>query len=631
MKTRITKWRLCLLVFFLCWSAGSWAQDSGKAVSANELIQQLNKAASVKDKIAVLIRIQSENYGFSKEEKRKLSKNIAPLLKDNSTLVRAQTINSLVELKATENAKDIALLLKDSDAMVRAYAVAALGNLGIEEYAEDIAELLKDSDDTVRENAAKALEQLGVKGPAPVITGQTYTNAEHGLKITFPAGWKWQDKNLTLNISGSIIEFQNGIQAWGICGFGAKGTDLKVYADAFVGGLKGEDEGFKDLGESKLAQGGIRHDCRIESSDDITHYANGFFVNQGKTYFISIWTTDSDWSKYEDDVSAILDSVKLLEGAKPDKIPAKESGIEGNTYTDQKYKLRITAPEGWTVRNKNFTVLKDALVEFEKPDVLKGYLACQAGQTDPGKSMEEFLLELKKGMEDLEQLSESKMVYGGIRRDFQGSMRDINVHYTVGFVSDNKNAYCLVIYTFKSEWNKHKDEVNVLFDSFAWLEKDETEPVQPPVKTAEVKTWRSEQWGFEIILPEDWEMTILDKASGIKIAGFQDKSKTVNGLIALEEFPGACDEYIKIVIDSIDKSLDARLLTEPTGEIEASATYTAVTGDDGSKTQYYMRVIDVSGTKLRFVAWVKANNYDEYKALLKKHAQTLKGNTAPGK
>ena len=625
MKTRITGWLICLLVFFLCWSAGSWAQDSGKAASANELIQQLNKAMSVKDKITVLKRIQSDNYGFSKEEKKKLSKTVAPLLKDNSTLVRAQAINSLAELKAAENAKDIALLLNDSDAMVRAYAVAALGNLGIEEYAEDIAELLKDSDDTVRENAAKALEQLGVKTTVPAITDQTYTNAEHGLKITFPAGWKWQDKNLALNLSGSIIEFQKGAPAWGVCGLGSKGTDLKVYADAFIGGLKGEKEGFKDLGKSNLAQGGIRHDCRIESNDDVTHYANGFFMNQEKIYFISIWTTDSDWSKYENDVSAILDSVKLFEGGKPDKIPAKESGIEGNTYTDQKYKLRITAPEGWTVRNKNFTVLKDALVEFEKPDVLKGYLACQAGQTDPEESMKEFLLELKKGMEDLEQLSESKMVSGGMRRDFQGSMRDVNVHYTVGFVSDKKNAYCLVIFTFKSEWNKHKDEVNVLFDSFSFLEKDEAEPIKPPVKKSEVKTWRSEQWGFEIILPEDWEMTILDKASGIKIAGFQDKSQAINGIIALEEFPGACDEYIKTVIDSIDKSLDAQLLIEPTGEIEASATYTAVTGDDGSKTQYYIRVIDISGAKLRFVAWVKASNYDEYKALLKKHAQTLKG------
>ena len=65
------------------------------------------------------------------------------------------------------------------------------------------------------------------------------------------------------------------------------------------------------------------------------------------------------------------------------------------------------------------------------------------------------------------------------------------------------------------------------------------------------------------------------------------------------------------------------MLKKPVGKLEATATYTAVI--DGTKYQYYIRVIDVSGSKVRFVGWAPKDAYNKYRTTFKKCAGTLKG------
>ncbi|MEK7449490.1 MAG: protein kinase, partial [Planctomycetota bacterium] len=143
-----------------------------------------------------------------------------------------------------------------------------------------------------------------------------------------------------------------------------------------------------------------------------------------------------------------------------------------------------------------------------------------------------------------------------------------------------------------------------------------------PVKTNE-KKWTSNRWGFEVTLPDEWQMKIFDKENEGQIAEFYDKNYTVEGLIMMDKSESDCDEYLDNMLDNLKSSSPAELINESGGQEEATITYTTMI--DKIKYQYYIRVINVSGLKLRFAVWTKAKFYPKYQKTIEKYAQTLKG------
>ncbi|MEK7447917.1 MAG: hypothetical protein AAB019_00370 [Planctomycetota bacterium] len=330
-------------------------------------------------------------------------------------------------------------------------------------------------------------------------------NGKHGLEITMPEKWTTRQKDFIFSIEGTILELQKELNVGGVLGFQENdvGLELKFFADAFISGVKSASNNFEELGESTLAWGGIRRDCRGEANDAEIHYAVCFFQKNRKVYFLAVWTAESEWNQYKNNIANIFNSV---------------------TFTTNPWNIE---PPDEILNNKKILDV-DPLIE-EPPIVI----------------------------EDSD-------------------------HVETPYDEDEKQA--------------------IMTDD---------------------ETYRSNRWKFEINLPKDWKMTILKENKTGKVAEFYDKNGSIGGLIMTENWEGDCDEYLDKVLDNIKSEFETEVINESGGQSEATLTYTALI--DKVKHQYYSRVIDVSGVKLRFTAWTKAKFYQKYQDTLEKYALTLKG------
>jgi hypothetical protein len=136
----------------------------------------------------------------------------------------------------------------------------------------------------------------------------------------------------------------------------------------------------------------------------------------------------------------------------------------------------------------------------------------------------------------------------------------------------------------------------------------------------ENKTWKAEDWGFEIALPADWQVTRHDK--GTTAMEFSNKEKSISGYIAIDKYDGRCDDFINSFIESMIKQYKIKILEKPEGESDATIIYTSVV--DGEKSKHYWRVIDSEGEKIRVGFACKKEDYDNYADTFEQRAATLK-------
>ncbi|MBI4835217.1 MAG: hypothetical protein HY811_10455 [Planctomycetes bacterium] len=148
----------------------------------------------------------------------------------------------------------------------------------------------------------------------------------------------------------------------------------------------------------------------------------------------------------------------------------------------------------------------------------------------------------------------------------------------------------------------------------------ETKKLGKGQKDAE-KTWTSGKWGFEVTLPSEYDMDILDKPEGILIARFSDGQGTVRGIIAKEDSEGRADDYLNDVIAMLKEDSDIEVVKNPKGNKSATVVY--ISNINGTDYQYYARVIDIGGAKFRVVFYCRKNIYEEHNDIFEEYADTL--------
>jgi len=454
---------------------------------------------------------------------------------------------------------------------------------------------------------------LGIISRAEDDEGRTYTSQEHHLRFTVPKAWALRDKDFALGVNGSIVEFNKKDKLWGVLGIsGAQNViDVKEYAETFLKGMEKSSEDFKKLGESKMAGGGIRHDCCGTSEGTAIHYAIGFFVTNEKNYYFSIWTAESDWDEYKDTVSKVFDSLGFEQG--------QNQGFgqrKGKAYTNKEHNFKLTLPEGWTVKEINPPLESGGtlFLEFHKGDEIGGLCGFfDAGKETIETRIDSFMEGIKTTCKNFEVLDASNMSWGGIRRDCRGEKEDdTKIRWANVFIINNGKFYALGVYTAESNWEKYEKEINDLFNSISF--KQDQKPVQEPGRT-----YTSQKHHFQFTIPKGWDLVEEDFLLGFKgtIVEF-NKGDDLWGVLGVSNKAGVDNKkYADSFLDNAKNKLtDFKKIGKSQAMPCGGIRYDYSGASEDTDTHYAAGFFVRSGKNYYFNIWTAESDWDEHKNII---------------
>ncbi|MBI4833503.1 MAG: HEAT repeat domain-containing protein [Planctomycetes bacterium] len=436
---------------------------------------------------------------------------------------------------------------------------------------------------------------------------KTWTSEKWSFELTLPSDWKMDiyDKKDGVNIAkftgknekiGGYIK----IQDWsGGC---------KEFIKSIIDSAKDSESTVKEVevsGNEKKASG-----IFTQKSEDVKYYYYIYAIGAGETkLWTVIWCDEASFDEYEDALKKYAGTLKAVNGSSDD--------IEEDTkvWRSSRWGFEISLPSDWEIdifdEDENGRIAKIS----GDSDAVYGSVYREKSDGRADEYLEEYLDALKKEYK-IDMITEPKGK-SEATAVFIGEVKGASYQNYVRAISSGEEKIRVFFNCKTDQYDKYEK-------IFAECAKSLILSISSGVQedAGDTKIWRSSRWGFEISLPSDWKMDILEKIDGIMTAKFSNEEEGVYGLIAQEDSEEDCDEYLSGLVEQGVKDGTKEIILKPEGKTDATLVYTY--DIEGLKYEYYMRVIDVAGIKLRLVFYCKKSVYGQYEKIFKNSAKSFK-------
>jgi hypothetical protein len=449
-----------------------------------------------------------------------------------------------------------------------------------------------------------------LEGTAPAnknirVKDKIWSSEKWGFELTLPSDWQMEILEKADDIT--VASFSDGDNE--LLGFITKepsDNSVDAYLKNILDALEKDYEAEivrKSKGKSDATAVVI-----VETKNGSFQYYIRVIDSNGEKIRLVFYCAQKIYAKSEDVFLQYAGSLKGKEAAK--------KSADDKTWTSEKWGFELTLPSDWEMeildKDDDGTI---AYFSKEEADKLNGLITFEKSKDRADDYLKDILKSMEKdyGIEII-QAPEGKSDATAV---FIGEFKTGRFQYYIRVLDDNGVKMRVVFWCKETAYNKKEgifEKYAGTFKTIGGSSNDENDGT---------KVWRSGRWGFEIAFPENWTMDIFDKADGITIATFADKTGDVSGLIAYEIDDDSCDKYTEGVLKAVKKTYPTEVIVEPEGKSAATAVY--VCDISGDKTVYYMHVINVAGSKLRVVFYCDKKVYNKYKPVFKSCVDSFKG------
>lgn len=305
-----------------------------------------------------------------------------------------------------------------------------------------------------------------------------YTHKDLSVRFTAsPDDFEIRLKNFRFDWAGTLCEIEGPDNIGGVLVHYTSGMKVDKYADWREESWRTTQDvkSYERLKEEKPKKGSgtwLRREGLMSYKEDEFHYLTTAVADGAHNFELSLWVTDQHWSAQKDKMYRIARSLEY--GALSSSSPADDSSRpskakDGEVYRNDTHRLQLTVPAGWTMRKAGFTFsIPDTLLEFQQGDEVGGAL----GFSTPSLELKAYIAAFSQGLkgesQSFQDLGETKLAGGAVRRDYIGETSGVSIHFAVLFKITNNKNYFLAAWTSESNWAKFEDETARLLESLTF-------------------------------------------------------------------------------------------------------------------------------------------------------------------
>ncbi|MBI4833435.1 MAG: hypothetical protein HY811_01260 [Planctomycetes bacterium] len=441
---------------------------------------------------------------------------------------------------------------------------------------------------------------------------KTWSSDKWGFELTIPEDWNMEIRESAL---GTLVATFSGAKGKieGLITIAEWKDGCDAYLNNIIETLKDPNNNYEiEVIKKPLGKTDATIIYTISDSESKRQYYQRAIDIGGFILRVDFDSEKASFSKYRDTFERCAATLKSI----PEKQINTPIETEDKTWSSEKWGFRLTLPADWNMeiydRAKDEVTVAFASDSKEirgcAINVERGEATCveylNASLDNLKKKLEVKILKKPSGNDD-----EATAIYTAV-------VQDTTFQYYARVIRADDTILTVCFLTEK----KYYAETSDMFEKYAATLKPLSDtPKQKPKD----KTWSSKKWGFELSLPGDWKIVILDNIDGTIVTRFENETNGIYGIVTTSDFEGGADDYLKDIMEGLKESEDTEIVVKPKGKQSATLVY--ICDVSGTDYEYYAHAIDVDGNKkLRVVFYCVEKIYDKYSELFEKYSSTLK-------